>query len=107
MSKIIRPSILLILVLIGFVNASSAQTKHVVEISKMKFVPAELNVKKGDTVVWINRDIFPHDVARFEDKSWRSSPLQKGQTWSMVAIKSEIYFCTLHVVMKGKIIVKK
>lgn len=86
--------------------AQESPTKHIIEIKSMKFIPAEIYVKKGDTVVWKNKDFFPHDVAKFEDKSWKSSPIQQGETWSKVVTKSEDYFCSLHVVMKGKITLK-
>jgi len=107
--KHIISCILLCLFLLGtgdYVNAQDSPKKHIVQIKKMKFVPPEITVKKGDTVVWVNKDFFPHDVAKFEDKSWRSSPLQKGETWYKVITKSEDYYCTLHVVMKGRIVLK-
>jgi plastocyanin len=31
-----------------------------VEIKDMKFQPAEITVKKGDTIVWINHDMVTH-----------------------------------------------
>jgi plastocyanin len=87
--------------------AQESATKHIVEIKQMKFVPAELFVKKGDTVVWINRDIFTHDVAKFKNKDWQSSPLKKDQSWSKIITKCDEYFCTFHVVMKGKITIEE
>lgn len=33
-----------------------------VEIKNMKFVPDDITVKKGDTIVWVNRDMMAHDV---------------------------------------------
>ena len=72
----------------------------------MKFQPAELEVQKGDTVVWVNRDIVAHDVTEQPDKAWTSSPLTTGQSWSMVAEQSADYYCSIHVVMKGKLVVK-
>jgi len=80
--------------------------KHSIEIKKMQFVPAKINVKKGDTVVWVNKDFFPHDVAESKNKSWQSSPLKQGESWSKVITKSEDYYCTLHVIMKGEIVLK-
>ena len=71
----------------------------------MKFVPSELTVHKGDTVVWINRDIFPHDVTELKNKAWSSSTLQQGRSWFKIITKSEDYYCSLHIVMTGKIIV--
>jgi putative membrane protein len=78
--------------------------KHIIEIKNMKFIPAELSVKKGDTVVWINKDFVTHDVARSKDKSWQSTPLKEGQSWSKEITESENYNCTFHPFMNGKII---
>jgi plastocyanin len=77
---------------------------YVIEIKKMKFDPAELTVEKGDTVVWINNDIVTHDVTEEIDKLWTSGPLAPGESWSLVITKSADYFCSIHVVMKGKLL---
>ena len=77
---------------------------HTVEIKQMKFEPAEIKVHKGDKVLWINKDITNHDVTELSKKAWASSPLTTGQSWSMTVTQSEDYFCNLHQVMKGKII---
>ena len=80
---------------------------HVVEIKQMKFEPHEVRVHKGDRVLWINRDITDHDVTELSKKSWASSPLASGKSWSKIVTQSEDYFCNLHQVMKGKITVEK
>ena len=109
LSKLFRSSLFLIFIFyVGFNQSILAQklnTKHTIEIKNMKFVPSELIVHKGDTVVWINRDIFPHDVTEFKNKTWSSSTLLKGKYWYKVITKNEDYYCSLHVVMKGQIIV--
>ena len=79
---------------------------HTVEIKQMKFQPAELIVQKGDTVVWVNNDIVAHDVTEESMKTWTSSLLPVGQSWSLVATESANYYCSIHVVMKGKLIVQ-
>jgi plastocyanin len=79
---------------------------HVVEIKQMKFQPAEIKVHKGETVIWINKDITDHDVTEQSTKAWTSSPLAAGASWSMVMTQSADYYCNLHQVMKGKIIVE-
>ena len=51
--------------LLGSCTPAPVKTVHKayqVEIIQMKFHPAELTLQKGDTVVWINRDIVPHDA---------------------------------------------
>ena len=79
---------------------------HTVEIKQMKFEPAEIKVRKGDQVRWINKDITNHDVTEQTKKTWASSPLSTGQSWTLVVTESADYFCNLHQVMKGKITVE-
>lgn len=78
---------------------------HVVEIRQMKFEPQEIKVHAGDRVVWINKDIMNHDVTEQSKKAWASSPLTTGQSWSRVVTQTADYYCNLHQVMKGKIVV--
>jgi plastocyanin len=76
---------------------------HTVEIKNMQFVPANLVVKKGDTVLWINKDIMAHDVTEQTTKSWSSSAIPSGGTWKMAVNADADYYCSIHVVMKGKV----
>ena len=80
---------------------------HHVQIKSMKFEPAEITVNRGDTIVWTNLDIVSHDVTEEKAKSWTSSPITMGKTWKMAAQESADYYCSMHVVMKGKIVVNK
>ena len=76
---------------------------YTVDITQMKFQPATLTVQRGDTVVWINHDLVPHDVTEEKSKAWSSGPLPPGKSWRMPVTKSTDYYCSIHVVMKGKI----
>lgn len=80
-------------------------TTHTVIIQGMKFVPEKIHVKKGDVVKWINKDIVPHDVTEI-DKAWTSGPLNPGQNWSKTITEDFDYFCSIHIVMKGSVIVE-
>ncbi|MFD1162089.1 MULTISPECIES: plastocyanin/azurin family copper-binding protein [Hwangdonia] len=105
--------ILLIMFLMGYKNPennvgfSKAPTTHTVTIFRMKFNPANLTVKKGDTVVWINKDFVPHDVTEELSHKWTSKPFNKGEKWSKVINEDIEYFCNLHKVMKGTITLAK
>lgn len=77
---------------------------HTVEIIQMEFRPAVLKVRKGDTVIFVNKDMVDHDVTEVK-KAWHSPPLAAGKSWKWVAKKSADYYCSIHLVMKGKIIV--
>ena len=81
-------------------------TIYTVEMTQMRFFPAELKVKKGDKVVFVNHDILTHDVTEEAKKAWSSSPLTNGQSWALVVTESVNYFCSIHPVMKGRIIVE-
>ena len=76
---------------------------HEVQIKGMKFVPDDLVVQTGDTVTWVNNDIVAHDVTDDPGKAWSSSAIQNGESWSRVIEGDVDYYCSLHVVMKGKI----
>jgi plastocyanin len=72
----------------------------------MKFIPGEITVRKGDVIVWTNKDVVVHDITD-ENKKWRSQPVQIGKSWKMTVKESSAYFCSIHPMMKGKIIVLK
>ena len=103
-------SFLLIILFIAFSNPVYSQkqqaTTYIIEIKKMKFIPDELILNKGDTVIWINKDFFLHDVTELKKKEWSSTEMQKGDSWKKVITKSANYYCSLHVVMKGNLVVK-
>ena len=89
------------------VNSSHAGPElHVVEIKDMKFQPEEISVKKGDTIVWVNRDMVTHCVTEENTKALTSSNIAAGNSWKMVIQSGADYFCAIHQVMKGKILVE-
>ena len=99
-------------VIISFVKCSCSpgvlkekHAVHSIEIVQMKFVPSELKVNIGDTVVFINHDFVPHDITE-ASKAWSSSPIPPGQNWRMDVKEALDYFCSIHPVMKGKIFIK-
>jgi plastocyanin len=84
----------------------SIQSKtDTVKIVAMKFVPSEITVAKGTTIIFINNDIVTHDITEEANKAWSSNLLAPSKSWSMIPEKSANYYCSIHVVMKGKIII--
>ena len=77
----------------------------VVTIENMKFNPATITVSKGEKVTFINKDIVGHNATETKI-SWASPMLANGQSWTFAPEKTSDYYCTVHVVMKGKITVK-
>lgn len=97
-----------IFLLIGFKTTETEflkPTTHVIIIHGMKFDPEEIAIKKGDIVEWINKDIVPHDVTE-KNGNWTSGPMDTGEKWSKKFTESSSYFCSIHVVMKGNVIVR-
>lgn len=76
-----------------------------VEIKQMTFIPQEIAVNKGGKVVFINRDMVTHDITEM-NKTWHSSALKVGESWVFIAEKTVGYFCSIHPVMKGRIVVR-
>lgn len=77
-----------------------------VEIKDMKFIPDSINVKKGDEVVFVNRDIVTHCVTEEKSKAWTSGMIPAGESYVWKATGSAAYTCAIHTVMKGKIVVQ-
>jgi plastocyanin len=82
--------------------------RHIVEIRGMAFHPAVLEVRRGDTVVWINQDIVPHTATSTRKSGWSTGSLLQGQSGRDVpnAIGEEPYVCELHPTMQGKLIIR-
>ncbi len=75
--------------------------RHTIVIEGVRFQPDTLKVRRGDTVVWINKDPFPHNVVAAG--AFQSGPIAVGASWRHVAQRSGefSYVCTLHPNMKG------
>lgn len=74
----------------------------------MAFHPAVLRLGRGDTVVWINRDIVPHTATATGTSGWNTGPLPQGGRGEYVARRegADSYFCQLHPTMLGQLIVR-
>ena len=75
-------------------------------IQQMKFIPEELSVSKGDTVVWLNKGLVSHTVKSFQENKFYSDTLDPGKSWKQIITDTAGYFCTIHPTMNGKIIIK-
>jgi plastocyanin len=84
----------------GAVAAEKSAT-HTVVIEAVKYEPETLTVKRGDTIVWVNKDPFPHSVTA--RGAFDSHDIAAGKSWKYVARKAGeyAYICTLHPNMKG------
>jgi plastocyanin len=81
---------------------------HTIVIDGMRFIPQTVEVKPGDTVVWRNKDPFPHTVAAVAGPGLASPVIAAGASWRFKADKPGAYpyLCTLHRTMTATLVVK-
>ena len=77
-----------------------------VAIRNFQFLPQTLTVVAGTTVTWTNDDTTPHTVTE-KSRVFHSAALDTKDTFSYTFTKpgAFTYFCTIHPMMVGKIIV--
>ena len=87
---------------IGIVPAQAETIQ--VTIDKLVFSPATVEAKVGDTIEWVNMDVFAHTATvkggwevMIPPKRSASLTLQKAETVD--------YFCRFHPNMKGRLVV--
>jgi plastocyanin len=87
---------------------AGAEAKEV-SIQGFAFVPATLTVKKGDTIVFTNKDAVGHTVTAL-DGSFASPLLKKGDTFTLDTAKlasgSVSYKCTPHPFMTASLVIQ-
>jgi plastocyanin len=100
-----RLAVIVVAALLLPVIAASAK-EHRVEISGVKYKPAKLTVKKGDTVVWVNGDDRDHTVVSSDKgKTFNSGKIAAGEEFQHTfddAGKFD-YGCEYHPRMKAVI----
>jgi plastocyanin len=87
-------------------GATKAAT-HKVTIEGTRFDAADLTVNAGDSIVWENKDPYPH-TATSKTGGFDSKDIASEKSWKYVAKKKGDfpYVCTIHPSMKGTIHVK-
>lgn len=104
--------LLLITSVIGCGNTNEEQPstlpteKNTVIIQNYEFQPAEITIKKGESITWINQDSVKHTAT---GDSFDSGLLGKGESFTQTfdEVGTFDYICTPHPYMKGKIHVEE
>ncbi len=88
-------------------SISGTAATRAVAIDGTAFSPADITVKRGDTVIWTNDDPFPHTVTA-RDGAFDSKAIAAGKSWRYVARKpgTFAYYCALHPTMTGMLTVE-
>jgi plastocyanin len=74
---------------------------HVIVMDKMKFGSVPANMRRGDTILWVNRDMFRHS-ATAANKSFEVDLPPKTQKRMTIRASGVIKFtCKYHPGMRG------
>jgi plastocyanin len=106
------PTLLVVIAIVTFAGFAAPEKvghpkTHTIAIEGMRFIPADVEVSVGDTVIWKNQDVVPH-TATSDSKSFDSGEIKAGASWKHVAKKagSYAYICTYHPTMKAELVVR-
>ncbi len=94
-----------LMLLVGVANAATVE----VRIEKMKFVPEEIRIKKGDTVLWKSYEKRGYHTVWFKDDGVaESEPMFPDESWKRKFDKTgeHPYICGPHPEMVGRVIVE-
>jgi plastocyanin len=74
---------------------------HTVTVEAVQFTPPTIAIRTGDSVTWVNKDPFPHNVKAGNGPE--SPAIQAGASWTSTFDKpgDYHYVCSLHTTMKG------
>jgi plastocyanin len=100
------PTRVCVLALAIFALSIPAQAGTIrVTIENLDFGPKDVKAKVGDTIEWVNKDVFAH-TATAVNGAWNVK-LAPKQTGHLVLKKSGTfdYFCKIHPNMRGRVIV--
>ena len=84
-------------------TAAPAQAATIeVTIDKLVFSPATIEAKVGDTIEWVNMDVFAHTAT--VKGGWEVMiPPKKSASLTLKAAGAVDYFCRFHPNMKGHV----
>ena len=78
-------------------------------IKNFSFKPANITIKRGTKVRWINKDMDPHTATANNGRSFDSGRLGKGQRYkhTFKSVGKKWYHCKIHPHMRGSVVVKR
>ncbi len=91
--------------LVGAASQATAQTTHTVAIRGFEFVPSNLTVSAGDTVIWINEDDAPHTAT---GGGFDTGTLNKGEQkgFRFTSGGTINYRCSIHPAMRATLTIR-
>lgn len=89
-------------------DSAQAGPSYRIEIHNFAFSPNPLTVPKGARIVWTNRDDEPHTIVSAAGAFQASRALDTDDSFATVLEQpgTYAYFCGIHPMMVGKIVVR-
>ena len=95
------PPVGLAVLLLSSPALAAAPRTHVVLIDQMKFGPPPASIRPGDTILWVNRDMFRH-TATARNGSFSIDLPPNARARMVVRAKGAIpFYCKYHPGMTG------
>ncbi|NCN86349.1 hypothetical protein GW932_00805 [archaeon] len=90
-------------------NTQDVTADYKINIINFAFIPTNLEIKVGESILWENKDSSKHTVTSTIGNELDSSELLKGETYfhKFDKVGTYEYYCSIHPYMKGKITVTK
>ncbi|TKT70125.1 amicyanin [Afipia massiliensis] len=92
---------LLVVMSMATVVPAHAETFQVT-VDKLDFLPADIKAKVGDTIEWVNKDVFAHTATVRGDWDVMIPPKKTG-SFVLKTPGDVEYYCRFHPNMKGRI----
>ena len=93
-----------VLLVLAAAATDAMAAQRTVTIKDIRYNPAQVQVKAGDTVVWVNRDDRDHTVTA-DDGSFNSGKIGPGKRFEFTFPDAGTftYHCDFHPRMKGEV----
>jgi plastocyanin len=82
-------------------SAYAAPQTHMVVIDKMKFGPVPAQLHPGDTILWVNRDLFRHSATAANKSFDVDLPAGAQARMTIRASGTLAFACKYHPGMRG------
>lgn len=93
------------LVIVAGQARQRAPTTYTIVIDKMAFGPSPSGLHVGDTITWVNRDLFRHTATAADRGFNLDLPPGKSGRVTLTRAGTVAFSCTFHPGMRGTLIV--
>jgi plastocyanin len=103
------PLVTIVLTVIAWAAlAQPSGRRHLVTIQNLQFLPATLQIRAGDSVMWTNRDDRDH-LIQGENGAFQSGNLRTGESFTRRFDEpgTFAYGCAYHPRMRGRVVVER